>query len=860
MNNKKTKIPCIGIKIISSLTKLDDRSSLKGDLEEVYLRLRNEKGAIYARLWFWMQVFHSLPQILGYSMSRSCGMFNNYLKTSFRNIRRNKIYSLINLSSLTIGLAGCVLMLLWVQDELGYDGYHKNADNIFRIIKKTTNPNGVSLEAFTPVPLGPSLEASFPEVINSTRFFNLEEGGWLLKNEDRSFDNDRLGTADPSVFEMLDFKFVSGDPNTVFNDIYSMVITQDLAFKYFGDEDPLGKSIIVHRRPFKITGIIENIPGNSHLQFDFIFPMSFWADAWGMDLNNWKDTGWYNFIQLRDGTDVYEFTEKIKNFIKDNDPELNSEIFLQPIKRIHLEPQYAQGFMGISDMKYVYIFSTTAILILLIACINFMNLATARSARRAQEIGMRKVAGAFRSNLIMQFIGESLLFAAIAAIIAAVVSFVTIPVLNQLSGKDLDPGGLTEPAALTGFVLITIITGIIAGSYPALMLSACNPVKVLKGGSVRSGSRGTSFRKALVTVQFTFTIILIIGSLVIFRQMDYINNKDIGFKRDNILSFIGRLNLGRDFRNIRNEFLQFPGIINVSKSIRPVGLGQGTSDVNWEGKSSEEEIQFYFSNVDEFYLETFGIELIEGRYFSGEMISDTANYVLNQKAVSMMGMVSPIGKKFSYQGRDGTIIGIMKDYHLGSLHTEVVPVFHRISQTVFPLINVKYDPQNIEATIGFLEDTWKKYVKDYPFTYTFLDDQIDKFYISDRLTGEVFKYFTLFAIFISCLGLYGMASYTVELKTKEIGVRKVLGASVQSLVMCISKEFIILLSAAVAISIPAAWLLSTKWLENFAYRTEIGIEVYIYSIVAAASIVFTAVSFQAGKAAGINPVDSLKYE
>jgi len=453
-----------------------------------------------------------------------------------------------------------------------------------------------------------------------------------------------------------------------------------------------------------------------------------------------------------------------------------------------------------------------------------------------------------------------MLFALIASILAVIMSVVSLPVFNQLSGKELTLDLFNNMQIFSGLIIITTLGGIFAGSYPALMLSSLNPVNVLKGTAKRSGMLGKLFRKSLVTAQFAFTIILIIGSAVIYRQIDYINTKDLGFSKDNIVSFVGRGIFGRDFKNARNELLQNPDIYSVSKSITPTELGRGTSDVSWEGKSDAVDIQFYFTNVDEYYLETFNIDLVEGRYFSNELISDTANYVLNQKAVGMLGFDSPLGKRFSFQGRDGEIIGVVKDYHLGSLHNEIVPLFHKISPNVFPFINVKFNPDNLDGTIDFLESKWNEYVSAYPFTYNFLDEKIYNFYNADRLTSEVFKYFTFLAIFISCLGLFGMASFTAERKTKEIGVRKVLGATVPAIIGLISREFIRIVLAAMVFALPAGWYLSNRWLQNFAFRTDVGIEIPVISGLTAVFIAFAAVSYQAVKAAKADPVDSLKYE
>ncbi len=789
------------------------------------------------------------------------GLILSYWKLAFRKIRRQKGYSFINIAGLAAGMACCILILTWVWDELSYDRFHKNVDRIFRIVTENHVGGQVSVLAGSPAPLGRTLVEQYPDVEQAV----LVQSGWsnyYLHLGDKIFIQERLAAVGPSFFRIFSFPFLSGDPETALKDPASIVLTETLARKCFGDEDPMGKVLQMDEEDLRVTGVIRDIPRNSHLQFDYAFPaenMRRWRES---QLDSWMYFQFATYVQLSPQADVDAVNQKIAEVIKVNLPLAKGKAYLQPVKDIHLRSTGMNSWMvdypNPGNITYVYIFSLTAICVLLLACINFMNLATARYGTRAREVGMRKVVGARRKDLVKQFIGESCLTTLISLLFAILLVEMFLPSFSALAGKEMTLQFAGNPGLWAGLLAIVLLTGFISGSYPSLFLSSFHPTQVIKSFTSLGIRRAGALRKILVVTQFTFTAILLIGTIVIYSQLHFIQDKDLGYDAENIITFAGYGAYGRDYEAARNELLQNPDVLNVCRAFPPRGgLGE-TTNVDWEGKEPSAEVRFFADMGDYDFLDTFGMTITQGRFYSRELPTDKDNYVVNETAVNAMGFKDPIGKRFSFQGREGIIIGVVKDYHGGSLHEPIPPKVISLQGGFF--VCVKFRPGQVSRVTAFLEQKWEKFVPRQPFRYDFVDESIAGSYMSERRIGKIFRNFTVLAVVIACLGLFGMASFTAERRTKEIGIRKVLGARAWTIVFLLSKDFIRWVLMANVIAWPLAYFASRKWLERFAYRTGLGWEFFVLALVLSLGIALISVSYQALRAATVNPVDSLRYE
>ncbi|UCC41245.1 MAG: ABC transporter permease [Candidatus Aminicenantes bacterium] len=783
-------------------------------------------------------------------------MFKNYLKIALRNIKRHKGYSFINIVGLAIGISCCMLMLMWVQDELSYDRFHENSNELSRVL---LDPMGASPthEAVSPPVLAAKMKDEFPEVINTTRLSF--SGPLLFSHSEKAFYEERGLYADPSFFEMFTFPFIKGDQATALSALHSLVITEELANKYFGSENPIGKTITLNkRRDYKVTGVLENIPHNSHLQFSYVRPFILLKEL-GVNLDSWGNVSFFTYVQLRKNSSLQEVNNKLKKLIEKDDPAHNM-YYLQPLTRIHLHSKFNFDIPGHGNIMYVYIFAAAAVFILFIACINFMNLATARSGTRSKEVGVRKVVGALRTDIIKQFFLESTLLSLIALVFSIFLIELLVPVFNNLSGKQLAldySGSLFFIFVLIG---ITLFTGLVSGSYPSLFLSSFHPVKVIRGFS-DSGTKGAMLRKTLVVTQFVLTVVLLVGVTVIHNQLDHIRKKDLGYDKDQLVCFRLRGDAIKKFDTLKAELLQNPNITNVTAtSALPTSIGSGTSGAGWEGKDPAERIQMQITWVDKDYLETFRMKMAEGRFFSKEFSTDEHAFILNEAAIKAMRMDSPIGKRFSWGRRRGQIIGVVRNFHYKSLHNEIEPLIllQNPQRIRYACARVKAD--DISGTIGFTEGLWNKFAAGFPFKYDFLDDRLSRLYRAEQRVGTLFNYFTSLSIFIACLGLFGLSSFTAEQRTKEIGIRKVLGASIPNILLLLTKEFTKLVLVASFLAWPLAYFIMNMWLQNFVSRTSIQLETLALSGVLALGIALLTVSYQSIRVAVANPVDSLKYE
>jgi putative ABC transport system permease protein len=782
-------------------------------------------------------------------------MFKNYLKIALRNIIRHKGHSFINIAGLAIGMAVCILILLWVQHELSYDKFHEKADNIYRVIQERS--------PVTPTPLAPTLKKEIPEVIHATRYRWV--GSPLIKYGEKSFSDEKLYLVDPSFFDIFSFKFLKGDPASSLNNSFSAVLTEKTAQKYFGDEDPIGKFLLVDNRlVVKVTGVIENVPQESHIQFDLLSPFEFIRYLWRANINDWKWVSHRAYVLLQENCSLPEVTGKMNNMLKKYMPDTNAKFYFQPITRIHLYTEFDELERG--SIAYVYIFSAAALLILLIACINFMNLATARGAARAKEVGVRKIVGAQKKDLIKQFYSESILSAIIALIIAVILVELALPSFNALTSKHLSLDLSGNIFLLSGLIFIALFAGLASASYPSLLLSSFKPVNVLKGRLSTGAGGPARLRKILVVTQFALSIFLILSTIVVYRQLCYIKNQKLGYEKDHIISMRVTGDLLRRLTPASNELLQNPDIPAATLTNTLPCISETTIDnVEWEGKNPEEKMRVEVLKVDYNFLKTFDIPMVEGRFLSREHPTDVREgFVVNEAAVKAMGFIgeSPIGKWFKFSGRKGKIIGVVKDFHSRSLHYKIAPLViqHIAVDGDYDTLSFRLKAENISGTLSFLERVWEKYAPDYTFTFSFFDEEIDELYKSEQRMGNVFNYFTFLAIFISCLGLLGLVSFTAQQKTKEIGIRKVLGSTVSGIVVFFSRQFLKWVLAANIIAWPMGYYFMNKWLQRFAYRTGIGIDVFIISGAIALVIALLTVSYQSVKAATANPVEALRYE
>jgi ABC-type antimicrobial peptide transport system permease subunit len=828
------------------------------DIEEEYLIKTKHIGLKKAQWWYRQQVLRSFPHYLKLSAIWSLIMFKNYTITAFRSIKRYKVYSFINILGLSIGMAACILILLWVQDELSFDRSHEHAQSLFRV--NAIQNNGQVWPVIS-IPVGPALKDSFPEILDSTRHSPYRA---LFAHGENS-SRERGAYVDPSFFSMFTFPFIQGKPSTSFPDYYSLVITEGLAQKYFPEENAIGKMMQVNGADeFTITGVIEDLPENSQFRFDFLIPFELFKQR-DREPENWGRFQVFTYIQLRKDAASDKVGNKIAGFMGGRGLRSEPELQLQALTDLHLH-----AIDGGGDLKYVYIFSLIAAFILILACVNFVNLTTARGVTRAKEVGIRKVNGAHRGDLIKQFIGESLLLSTVAFVIALAISWVLLPAFNNVAGKSLSFVGALTASLIWVFLGIVFLTGLFSGSYPALFLSAFKPVNILRGitGTSTATPPSIVFRKALVIFQFTISVFLIISTLVISKQLHYFRTTDLGFEKDRILFFAMQENMNQQVESMKRELLLDPRVKQVSAiSELPVDISYQHFGFDWVGKDPEQRLPFHMLSVDFDFFDTFDIELSEGRGFSREYSTDaTSAYILNEAAIKEMEIESPLGKRFVRPARDGPqegrIIGVVKDFHSKPLQEEITPLFIWISPDRYNYLCLRIEPglSDVSGLIAHFERIWQKFSPDYPFSYNYLGEISDSFYISEERTGKVFRYFTFLAIFVSCLGLFGLAAQLTEQRTKEIGIRKILGASVPGIFKLLTKEFLVLILIANIIAWPLAWYAMFRWLQNFANRTSMAFWIFILAGTLGVLFTFLSVSHQALRSALTNPSDSLRYE
>jgi putative ABC transport system permease protein len=791
-------------------------------------------------------------------------LLGSYVRVALRKVRRQKGYAFINIAGLAVGLACSVLMMFCVREELSFDRFHANGDSIYRLIAETNNGPSVSLDARAPTPVGPAARAALPEVVDFCRF---TLNRWYpIKLGDKILFSQPIGVADPSFFTMFTFPFVKGDPKTALDGPRSIVVTESLARTFFGDEDPMGKLLTVTRDPYTVTGVIRDVPENSHLHFVCVIPIVNMHEYHHVQFDNWNSRYFYTYVRLAPQAAASDAAAKLSDVVAKNLNKPNVALRAQRLRDVHLRSDfafdthnYAQG-----SASTLTLFSLAAAAILILACINFMNLATARSANRSKEVGLRKVTGARRSDVVRQFLGESVVLSFLGLALALLLLWAALPLFNSLAGKQLAFARLFDPGFLALVLGVSLLTGLLAGSYPAFYLAAFEPSRVLRGGFF-GGERGqAALRKGLVVLQFTLTVFFVIGTIIVDKQLRYVRAKNLGVDTHEVAS----TSLYSEAH--KQAILADTRILGATQSIPPGSALRALFEVSWEGKDPGDRTAFYPVMCDPDYLKVFKTGMAEGRFFAWETASDrTDAAVVNQTAARAMGAGSPVGRRIAVTGpnheglaetKTFTVIGVMKDFHQTSLRQAIEPMVFTCDGDEMPYFNVRFGSADIAGTRAFLERTAKSFAPDFPFEFNFLDDRIDAFYQQDRRTRSILGVFTVLALFTACLGLVGLASFIAEKRTKEIGIRKVLGASAGGLVLMQSREFLGWVLAANAAALPAAYVLAGRWLRGFAYRIDPGVMPALLAALFSLTVAFLSVAHKAVQAARANPVDSLKYE
>lgn len=778
-------------------------------------------------------------------------MLKNYIKIALRNIQRQKGHAFINIMGLIVGIACCLLITLWILDELSYDRFHEDVDQIYQVLTHGSIQNNTS----TPIPFVPVFKEAYPEILHASRYESFDSA--LLGHGDISFYENGIRVVDPGFFSIFTFPFLKGDSEEALKNPYSMVISQTMAEKYFPGEDALGKTLTMNgERDFTVTGVMKDIPLNSTIRFDIVIPYEIRildAPARGGDPNSW---GWWSpraYIKVEKNISVSEFNEKIADFIQQHDENEDATVSLLPFTERY--------FFFWDTRKYITIYSVIAMFILIVACINFMNLSTARSANRADEIGIRKVAGAYRRHIIMQFFGESFMMTLIAFFAALLLVSILLSPFNAMTGKMLSVHTLGNPTPITVLCGLFLFTGLVSGSYPALFLSSFKPVRVLKG-ELTAGSSGILFRRILVIIQFTISIFLIIGTGIVNKQLDYLRTSDMGYPKEGLITVSFEGNSISFYEALKNRLLSDDRILGVTSMGDDLPyFGWGTSTAKWEGMDPNENILLNLNTIGYDFIETLGIKVVDGRSLSKEFPTDAkSGVIVNEELAKLMGSGSAVGKKMTIWDKTRTVVGVIQNCHFQPLMNRITPFFFVIDREHAYNMVVRMRSANIPAALEFIEETWEEIVPVYPFRYGFIDQRVNDSYLNIERIGNLSNGFTFIAMFIACLGLFGLASFTAEKRSKEIGIRKVLGSSMSKIVILLSSEFARCVLIANVIAWPVAYFAAKQWLQGFAYRISVGVDVFLFSAFLAFIIALLTVSYQAVKAARANPVDSLRYE
>ncbi len=789
-------------------------------------------------------------------------MLKNLIKTAVRHIIKHLGYSILNILGLTLGFTSALFLIIYVSDEISYDRYHEKADRIYRVSSKITEPDDQFTWIVAQIPFGPQVVQDYPEVQSFVRFINMPRA--LYKYEDKEFNEENFYYVDSTLFDIFTYKVLKGEVKSALVDPDKIILTEKVAARYFGNTDPIGKTLTTGSSTFEVTGIIKDVPANSHFRFDAIAS----RNNLPKQLGSWGNFGVYTYLLLPKDFDVQAFETKMQAmydaYMKPifEAMHITVEYILEPITRIHLYSTNAGEPEPTGSITYVYIFAIVALFLIIIAAMNYMNLATARSARRAREVGLRKVVGSRRGPLVLQFLSESLFFTIISLVLSIILLAVLLPKFNLLAGKSFDLHIVNSPVVLLTLLGVILAVGILGGSYPAFFLSRFSPVTVLKG-EITQGSAGSLFRKILVVVQFAISITMIICTLVVFRQLNYLKTMDQGFDQKNVITLQLNQGMGQKYPVLKSALLESPNIAYVTSTNTPVGEGSGKVIFNVETDEGMVQRGVNFAVVDHDFIDALGIKIAEGRDFREDMPSDTlTGVVVNETFVKRMGWQEPIGKRVELGDENAIrarVIGVMKDYHQTGMYNEIESLL-LIYRSLNDNIYVKLRGNDIRQTISYMETVWKEVYPDQPFTYTFLSERFNRQFEADEKRGFIFTLFTILAILIACLGLFGLASYMVEQRTREVGIRKVFGADEATILRLIIKDFLILVATGIVIAIPVAYYFMSNWLENYVYRTTIGAGLLFTAALMTIVITLLTISYKAYQASVMNPANSIRTE
>jgi len=790
-------------------------------------------------------------------------MIRNFLLTAIRNISRHKGFTFINVTGLAIGLAASLLILLWVQDELSFDRFHENVASIYRIEEDQFYSGERYHVTVTPHPSGPVWRERIPEIIDQTRINRLPR--LLFRTGDNVFFESSVVAADSGLFKIFTLPFLNGDPETALRDPHSIVLSEKLAEKYFGDTNPLGQTITLENKfPFMVTGVMKDIPGNSIFTFEGVIPYSFLKEINAIS-DSWGSNSIFTFVRIAEGSDIESVNKKLTDVVIEHSPETTTKYLLFPFPDIHLHAQFGYG-ENRGPVIAIYIFTLIAAFILLIACINFINLSTAKASSRSREIGIRKVAGADRKSMIIQFMSESFLLVTASLFIALLLVGLFLKAFNNVSGKSFTLTDLLQFKFILSFIIAGLVAGFISGIYPALYLSSFRPVAVLKGEPI-SGKGNRRLRQVLVVIQFSLSILIATAAIFMNQQLRFLQNKDLGFDRENLICIPMAQDMKDKYYSLKSELLKETLITGVTASLHnPVMIGSNSGGSSWPGKDPEKMVLIGTNGIDYDYLETMKMGLESGRDFSRDFPADmardtTGNFLVNEEVVKIMDIGDPVGTGFSFMGLNGTIVGVLKNFHFKGSDQPIEPMAFALAGTRFlEYILIRLTPGKTEESLKSVEKVWNELIPEFPLQYTFIEQDYDNLFRSQIRLAGLLKYFTILALIIASLGLYGLSAYSTERRSNEIGIRKVMGADSSTVVVTMAGEFMVLILISIIIALPVGWLVVVNLLKQFAYRIEPGAIVFVLIAAGALFIALLTVSFQAFKASRINPVEALKTE
>ncbi|MDX9728034.1 MAG: ABC transporter permease [Bacteroidales bacterium] len=790
-------------------------------------------------------------------------MIRNYFRVAIRSIARHKVFTFLNIAGLAIGMSASLLILLWIQDELSYDKFNTKAENIYRVEEDQFYSGERYHVTVTPHPSGPVWKEKIPEIVEQTRLNMLPR--ILFRYEDKVFFESSIAASDSGLFNMFTLPLLRGDPATALSAPYSIVLSEKLAEKYFGDTNPLGKTVTLENKyQFMVTGVMKEIPDNSIFTFEGVIPYSFLREI-GAVSDSWGNNSIRTFVELAKGSDIESVNKKLTDVVLEYHPTTTTKFSVFPFLDIHLHSQF--GFKETKGpVTVIYIFSLIALFVLLIACINFINLSTAKASSRSREIGVRKVVGADRKTIIVQFMAESLILVALSMILALILVGLSLQLFNNVSGKEFALTDLLHGKFVISFIIIGILAGFLSGLYPAFYLSSVKPVLTLKGEGLTGKGNG-SIRKVLVVVQFSLSVIIAVAAVFMFMQLRYLQSKDLGFDKENLIAIPMSEEMKGKYYSLKSELIKETLIQGVTaSSSNPVMMGSNSGGADWDGRDPDKRVLIGTNGVDYDYLETMKMELVSGRDFSRDYPSDfardtTGNFLINEEVVKLMDIGDPVGKNFRFMGLKGTIAGVLKNFHFKGADQEIEPMAFALGDPRFlNVILVRLTPGKTKESLASVEKTWNEIIPEFPLQYTFIDQDYENLFRTEMRLADLLKYFTVLALIIASLGLYGLSSYSTERRTNEIGIRKVMGADSLTVIRTMAREYLVLVLVSLLIALPAGWVIVHKLLQQFAYR--IDIKIIVFAVIGAVTILIAAltVGYQAYKASCINPAEALKIE